>query len=152
MLKEAGRQRHLGGDCLALLRLTPPCSSGGVGSGGGGPGEQGRGHGCCVLASERNVPTGQAGQSCKCGRCLRMPPSSGKVPACLGSAKTGQAVLGGGGRQLQTQNSGDAELSGPGIFKPVFRLHSNKEVLCGTEGSVCNMFGCGWNETHRERT
>lgn len=120
---------------------------------GGGRGGQRWGRGCCVLASERNVPTGRAGQSCKCGQCPRTPPELRRGPRVSGVSEDGTCRAGGRGDgdcRLRTQE--DAELSGPGIFKPVFQLHSNKQVLCGTKGSACNTFGCGWSETHRETT
>ena len=145
LLFAAGREVTAQLSCVSLLQ-----AAGGVGSGRGG---QRWGRGCCVLASERNVPTGRAGQRCKRGRCPRTPLELRRGPRMSGVGE--DQTCGAGGRGdgdcgLRTQE--DAELSRPGIFKPVFQLHSNKQVLCGTKGSACNTSGCGWNETHRETT
>lgn len=87
------------------------------------------GHGCCVLAlREKRGPQAKLGKLQHAGA-WRMPQLRARSPHVLGSARRDKQCWGEGGGNCRL-NSGDAELSRPpGIFKPVFWLHSNKEVL-----------------------
>lgn len=76
--------------CVSLLHAA-------VGVGGGRGGQR-WGRGCCVLASERNVPTGRAGQSCKRAGARGRPPSSGEVPHVRAWRRPDMRCWGEGGR------------------------------------------------------